>query len=821
MTNRSIIQLAALALGVGLLLGAVYLGLEAGPAAADSPPVASRTPGNIDFGSQQASTTSAPRTITVTAVSDGSETFCNPMLKPPCETSDDPTSISNPTIGGTNSAAFSVSSQSCTGKYLWQGQTCSIDVTFSPAAVGSYSATLTINSNSSWSTGNQVQLSGNAPPPNDAFASAQTLGSTVASVNGTTDGATREPDEPDHYTYNPADADSWLGDHTVWYRWKAPDSETTTIDTCRANIDSILAVYTGGELSNLSRVADSNNGCPSGWGSKVTFNATAGTTYNIAVGDAGGARESTFTLKLPTSAASTTYTIKDLGTLPGFTSSAAQDVNDSGEVVGYSYTPNGAYHAFLYSGGQMQDLGTLGQPGSQAYSINDSGQVVGRLEVSGTSSYRPFLYSDGQMQDLGTLPGYVSSEAYDINASGQVVGTSSNTFADTRAFLYTDGQMKNLGTLGGNRSHASSINDSGQVVGDSRTSSGEVLAFLYSGGQMEDIGTLEGGTSYATDISDGEIVGLSYTSSGERRAFLKLAGTPMKDLGTLGGPESWAHDTNDSGQVVGTSRTSDGDFDSHSFLYSEGQMQDLTDLFPAGSGWEYYHADAINSSGQIAGTGTINGQTRAFLATPETTPQEDTTNPQITITTPPQGATYTVGQTLAARYGCTDEDSGVASCEGPVADGANIDTSSTGTKTFTVRATDNAGNTNSVSHTYTINAPTTAPTVTSTAPAANATGVAPGVNVSATFSEAMLTNSINGTTFKLMKAGTTTAIRAIVSYNATAKKATLNPNANLQLGTKYTAVVSTGAKDAAGNPLDQDPATQGSQPKQWVFTVRR
>jgi Bacterial Ig-like domain len=86
----------------------------------------------------------------------------------------------------------------------------------------------------------------------------------------------------------------------VWYRWTAPTSGSTTIDTCTANIDSILAVYTGSALTGLSRVADNNNGCPSGWGSKVTFNATAGTNYRIAVGDAGGLRESTFTLKLVT-----------------------------------------------------------------------------------------------------------------------------------------------------------------------------------------------------------------------------------------------------------------------------------------------------------------------------------------------------------------------------------------------------------------------------------------------------------------------------------------------------------------------------------------
>jgi hypothetical protein len=139
---------------------------------------------------------------------------------------------------------------------------------------------------------------------NDAFAYARQIDAKGgdASVTGTTEGASREAGEPDHYTSNPADADDWLGDHTVWYSWKAPASGSTTIDTCQADIDSILAVYTGSTLDTLKRVADNNNDhayCPSeSWGSKVTFNATAGTTYRIAVGDAGVLRENTFTLKL-------------------------------------------------------------------------------------------------------------------------------------------------------------------------------------------------------------------------------------------------------------------------------------------------------------------------------------------------------------------------------------------------------------------------------------------------------------------------------------------------------------------------------------------
>ncbi len=117
-------------------------------------------------------------------------------------------------------------------------------------------------------------------------------------------------------------------------------------------------------------------------------------------------------------------------------------------------------------------------------------------------------------------------------------------------------------------------------------------------------------------------------------------------------------------------------------------------------------------------------------------------------------------------------------------------------------------------------ADTTAPRVTRVVPAENATGIAPGANVTAFFSEAMKTGTVGAGTVKLYKAGSTSALSATVSYDATTQKATLNPNANLQLGARYKAVVSTGARDTADNPLDQSPTTAGNQPKSWIFTVR-
>jgi hypothetical protein len=109
---------------------------------------------------------------------------------------------------------------------------------------------------------------------------------------------------------------------------------------------------------------------------------------------------------------------------------------------------------------------------------------------------------------------------------------------------------------------------------------------------------------------------------------------------------------------------------------------------------------------------------------------------------------------------------------------------------------------------------TTAPTVSNVAPQGGATGVAVGTNVEATFSEAMDASTAIGSNFTLTKQGTATPVNATVSYDATAKKALLNPSADLEAGATYTATIkggTGGVKDLAGNPLAND--------KTWSFTT--
>jgi WD40 repeat protein len=105
---------------------------------------------------------------------------------------------------------------------------------------------------------------------------------------------------------------------------------------------------------------------------------------------------------------------------------------------------------------------------------------------------------------------------------------------------------------------------------------------------------------------------------------------------------------------------------------------------------------------------------------------------------------------------------------------------------------------------------TTPPTVSSTVPVADATGVSPTAPVTATFSEAMQASTITASTFELRTANT--LVPAAVSYSG--NTATLTPNSALAANTTYTATVkggATGVKDLAGNPLATD--------RTWTFTT--
>lgn len=144
--------------------------------------------------------------------------------------------------------------------------------------------------------------------------------------------------------------------------------------------------------------------------------------------------------------------MQDLG-LFGGTTAGAQAINGAGAIAG-NFQQRGAdgrpySHAVLRSqDGSWVELGTFGGNESIAYDINEAGDVVGTAYDAGDAASRAFLYTGGQLIDLGTLPGDRHSTALGINDAGQVVGAAEyGSGTNARGFLYFDGAMHDLNDL--------------------------------------------------------------------------------------------------------------------------------------------------------------------------------------------------------------------------------------------------------------------------------------------------------------------------------------------------------------------------------------
>jgi hypothetical protein len=259
-------------------------------------------------------------------------------------------------------------------------------------------------------------------------------------------------------------------------------------------------------------------------------------------------------------------------------------------------------------------------------------------------------------------------------------------------------------------------------------------------------------------------------------------------------------------------------------------MRDLNSLIPADSGWTIHEARAINNNGQIAATGYKEGVGQhALLLSPTNgspPPADDTQAPSPPSITSPQNNTYDTDGSFSVS-GSAEAGSTVELFEGTASKGTTKADSSSGAwsislsglsegaHTYTAKATDAAGNTSTASNSVTVTVDKSAPKVDSVIPKEDVTGVDRTTNVTATFSEKMRDTSIDGTTFKLFKKGSTTKIGASVVYpdaNSPPYTAKLDPTNSLRSGVTYKAVVTTGAKDVAGNPL--------AQQYSWFFTVR-
>ena len=358
------------------------------------------------------------------------------------------------------------------------------------------------------------------------------------------------------------------------------------------------------------------------------------------------------------------YVVEDLGTLGG-PYSFSYNLNRAGVVSGGSATAtqngdpsqavvNAPQTAFLWGHGRLRNLGTLGGPDSVGAAANLSGLAVIDSETETLSRQGEdvcafgnhlqclaAIWKDGRLTELPLLAGGNNSYAMDMNDRGQIVGfadtddydpdcaaTTTTGFRFQTVIWEPNGRVRQLPPLDGDTvANPFGINNKGQVVGNSGVCGGLTPppyvtpshAVLWErDGTAVDLGGGPGSAAVAiNDHSD--VSGDLSTADGSPRPFLW---TPeSRTLVQLNPPDGFPVAVNDCCKTINNRREIVGFMldvsgNSHAFLWKKGVMIDLNDLIPKGSPWMLLQAAGINDSGQIAGTGLINGEVHAFLATP-------------------------------------------------------------------------------------------------------------------------------------------------------------------------------------------------------------
>jgi len=292
---------------------------------------------------------------------------------------------------------------------------------------------------------------------------------------------------------------------------------------------------------------------------------------------------------------SQSFSIQNLGTVPGAAKSWANAVNDAGVVAGLAGDGNQNNVAVKFINGSAVELSppnTYG--GSIAVSINSFGDTVGGVAES-DGVHAIMWPATGGKVDLQAGSGWSLSSATSINDARQIVGTGAYGNNLTLPFEYANGRMSQLPIPSGETiGEAFAVNKEGVTVGLSEGSS--LHATLYHPKSVRILGPPD---KYSIAISinnQGHVTGLisplkgGYAFFFDGKTFQRIA-RPAKTNSCAGLA------INNSDDITVDCRPGG------SFIYRSGRYIDVSSLLPANSGWTDLSASAMSDNCRIVGTG--------------------------------------------------------------------------------------------------------------------------------------------------------------------------------------------------------------------------
>ncbi len=352
-------------------------------------------------------------------------------------------------------------------------------------------------------------------PASDGFANRGLFLNLVTSETSNV-GATSDPGEPEHAGVP--------GGKSVWFTWTPLLSGVATFSTAGSSFDTLLAVYTGSSLTNLTEVA-SDDDSDGFYTSRVIFNAVAGTAYQIAVDGAYGAEGN---IVLSASLGVLSQPVPRITALPndqvvGFGGAAQFSVQATGSSLSYQWYRNDA----LLSGATSSALqitnvsaaqvglytvrvstpfrNVVSRPASlQINVLNGSvnGNSVAQDKFQATVAAVASALHRKSMLRAANLAGSYSATP---KTAGVSRGYSSTQVFSTYAGGAQTGEPNHCGTAGGASSWASfQAADNGIMTMDTDGSNFDTILAVYTGNENDfstlapvacDVGSGLGGTN--------------------------------------------------------------------------------------------------------------------------------------------------------------------------------------------------------------------------------------------------------------------------------------------------------------------------------------